>query len=97
MQSVVMPVASSKNVKPTADLEVGLMSAVKTLKGVTLALVGIGQSSSRMARRGVQRAKGRKKKGRRLMRKCILFFLMTGGCYFSGFEGGCSMEGDRKI
>lgn len=55
-----MPVASSKNVKPTADLEVGLISAVKTLKGVTLALVGFGQSSWMAARRGVQRAKGSK-------------------------------------
>lgn len=69
-----MPVASSKNLKPTDDLEVGLMSAVKTLKGVTLALMGFGQSS-RVARRGVQRAKGRKKR-RRGMRRCI--FLESG-------------------
>lgn len=68
-----MPVTSSENVKATADLEVGLMLAVKTLKGVTLALVGVGQSL-RVARRGVQRAKGRKE-GRREMKKCIFFLL----------------------
>ena len=61
-----MPVTSSENVKATADLEVWLMLAVKTLKGVTLALVGVGQSL-RVARRGVQRAKGRKE-GRREMK-----------------------------
>lgn len=79
--------------KPTADLEVGLMSAVKTLKGVTLALVGFGQSS-RVARRGVQRAKGRKK-GRRGMRKCIFWGGIL-GCDFL-VQGRMPMEGDRKI
>lgn len=73
-----MPVTSSENVKATADLEVGLMLAVKTLKGVTLALIGVGQSL-RVARREVQRAKGRKE-GRRGMKKCIFLLLSILGC-----------------
>lgn len=77
--------------KATADLEVGLMSAVKTLKGVTLALIGFGQSL-RVARRGVERAKGRKK-GRRGMRKCIFGFWVV----IFWFKGGCQRKGIGKL
>lgn len=72
------------------------MSAVKTLKGVTLALLGFGQSS-RMARRGVQSVKGRKK-GRRWMRKCIFCFLGGGGRQFIFcFKGRSQWMGIGKL
>lgn len=62
--------ALSEKVKPTDERYFGLTSAVKALKGVTWALVGVGQAL-RAARRGVQREKGREKDSRG-MRKCIV-------------------------
>lgn len=70
------------------------MLAVKTLKGVTLALVGVGQSL-RVARREVQRAKGRKE-GRREMKKCIFLLLSILGLWSSGLKGGCQWKGIGK-